>query len=213
MVALKDISLGISRYLTRELNLDYKQTDTIRYGLEIIIGAVIKGFIILSLSYWLEITSFVLAAMATSGIFRSVSGGGHCKTFLGCLIFSSATLVFIGYLANILSPFVNKESFWGFLLIIVPIGLFSVIKWAPVDHPNKPITRNNKRLRFRVLSITYIICWTTITLFLIPLGSDMPIIFTYVLASSGGFVASLLSLFPISLLFFNVFDKFLNRCF
>ncbi|MDT3698018.1 MAG: accessory gene regulator B family protein [Thermincola sp.] len=209
-MSIRQISFYLSKYLARELHLEQKESDTIRYGLEIIIGAVIKGLIIIGLSYIFRILPFVLAALATSGLFKLLSGGAHCNTFGRCLIFSIIALLGIGGLAPELGRSVNEKGMILLVLLSTIVGLYAVKKWAPVDTPNKPITKKEKKERYRQLSLLYVFAWGLgITLLIIFTKTTGP--FSLVLASIGGLLIQTFSLTPIGIQFTERVDRILAK--
>jgi len=52
---LNQLSRGTADYLSKELALDIGRIDTLRFGLEIIFAALIKGIILICLAYFLDL--------------------------------------------------------------------------------------------------------------------------------------------------------------
>lgn len=212
VVDLKNTASGIARYLARELDLDPKNAEVIRYGMEIILGALLKGSIIIGFSYWLGITPYVLVALITSGMFRLLSGGAHCNTYMRCLIFSSTTLLLIGILALLIAPYVNENSVMLSVFALALAGLYFVTKWAPVDNPNKPIP-SDKKGKYKKLSVIYVITWAIVVIVFLLNRNELPLTFPIILASMGGFTVQLLSLCPAGYRLIGVIDCMLGKFF
>ncbi|MFZ5639685.1 MAG: accessory gene regulator ArgB-like protein [Bacillota bacterium] len=211
MVTVKSAACGLAYYLARELNFDRKDAETIRYGMEIIFGALIKGMIIIGISWWLHITPYVLAAVITSGSFRLLAGGVHCHTYGRCLVLGSTVAVFIGSLAPVIGYRLNPNFLLSSVVLAALIGLGFVHKWAPADTPAKPVTREEKRKKFKKLSFLYVITWTVIMFVFILLGRQIPSIIPLAMASLGGFLFQTFSLCPAGYRLVGTVDTLLGK--
>ncbi|GAB6273696.1 MAG: accessory gene regulator B family protein [Peptococcaceae bacterium] len=150
---INQLAGGTAAYLTRELALDTGKTDTLRFGLEIILCILIKGIILFGLAYFFGILPEVTFAVITGSLFRLFSGGAHCSVYLRCL--SLGLLVYLGagelglYLERYLSSnFLVYSLLAGFLLSFI-----CVIIWAPGKVPFKKITNISERILFKLLSL------------------------------------------------------------
>lgn len=112
---------------------------TIFYTLIFIIAALITNSIIESIFFWIGF--FVI---------RSISGGFHTKSYKNCHFLSlSNHLLFI--LAIKVLP-LNIHSVLS--LVLNGFSIIMILVFAPVDHPNKPFIKNERK-RFRALSCIY----------------------------------------------------------
>lgn len=212
MISIRQISFDLTKYLAGELKLGQKESETIRYGFEIILGSILKGLVIMGLAYLMGIFPLVLVSLATSGMYKLLSGGAHCNTFGRCLVFSTITLLGIGEIALFLSPHIDFKELVFLALASTLTGLYVVKKWAPVDTPNKPITKKEKKERYRQLSFLYILAWGLgSTLFIIHIQTRGPFPFALALASIGGFLAQTFSLTPMGINLIELADKGLGK--
>jgi len=164
---LNQLAGGTANYLSKELALDAGKTDTLRFGLEIIFAALIKGVFLLSLAHFLGILSEVIFAMACGAIYRLLSGGAHCEGYWRCL--TLGVLCYLGagevginqgrYLSNYLLVY---SLLAGYLL-----SFLCVIAWAPGEVPFKRITNNSERIMFKILSLTYLSLWLGVSIVLV----------------------------------------------
>ena len=69
--------------------VDDERAEIIMYGLQNIIGEFPKGIIILVIAYFLGIFKLTLISILIVAPYRCFSGGGHMKTHLGCIIYTS----------------------------------------------------------------------------------------------------------------------------
>lgn len=211
MADLKTAAAGISQYLARELDIDAGDADVIRYGLEIILGALIKGITVIGVSYLLGITPYVLTALGTSGILRLLSGGVHCSSYGRCLIFGSVMSMMIGSLAMVAGPYITPVVMLVFIMLTALTGLLFVYKWAPADTPGKPIKRPEKRMKFKKYSLLYVIIWNIAVTFFVLLSSESSLALSLALASAGGLLMQTASLSPAGYRLVGRIDYGLNK--
>jgi len=211
MISIRNTASEIARYVAAELHYDENNRETIRYGLEIILGALLKGIVVLSISYWLGITPYVLAALVTSSALRLLSGGVHCSTYGRCLVFGSALAILTGTIAYLTGPYMNKQSLLLFTTLSALTGMYIVSKWAPVDSASKPITNKQKRQKYKKISFLYIIVWATVITSFSLLSSGSPSAFSLALASVGGFLAQIFSLSPAGYRLVHNIDHLLSK--
>ncbi|PKM47545.1 MAG: hypothetical protein CVV03_02705 [Firmicutes bacterium HGW-Firmicutes-8] len=211
MVTLRNTASEFAQYLGRELNFDQKDAETVRYGIEIILGAFIKGLFIIVISYWIGIIPYVLAVFATSSILRLLSGGVHCSTYGRCLVLGTAMMVLTGWASLIISPYVRKDLMLLLIMLTALTGLYFVKKYAPADNCNKSITKEAKRVRYKRLSLFFVITWTVVIAFVIIICWESPSTYSLVLASIGGFLGQIFSLCPAGYRLIGSIDNVLGK--
>ena len=196
MVTLRNTAAEFAQYLGRELNFDQKDTETVRYGIEIILGALVKGLFIIVISYWIGIIPHVLAVLTTSSGLRLLSGGVHCSTYGRCLVLGSSMMVLTGIVSLTISPLMNKKLMLLLIMLTALTGLYFVKKYAPADNCSKPITKEVKRKQYKKLSMFFVIIWTIVITFITLAYRQSPSTYSLVLASIGGFLGQIFSLCP-----------------
>lgn len=211
MAVLRNAASNSALYLARELNLDQRNADTIRYGIEIILGTIIQGITIISISYLLEMMPYVLVALATLSTLRLLSGGAHFSTFGRCTALSTSMAVSIGYLVIMIAPYMNKKAMLLLAILIALLGLYSIKRWAPVDSFSKPITRKDKREKYKKLSLLYVIFWAAAVTLVVLIRGEAPSTPSLVLASTGGFIVQIFSLCPSGRRLVDTIDYILDR--
>ncbi|UTW70179.1 accessory gene regulator B family protein [Anaerobacillus sp. HL2] len=108
---MTDVSSKLAKTLCNYTNQE-QQEDYVRYGLEIILGGLLKLFIILTISEILGIVDIMLAAFLTFAIFRSFTGGHHYSTYGRCLIVGLITMLLISFGAIKLTNFLLMTIYW-----------------------------------------------------------------------------------------------------
>ena len=89
------ICLFLTHKIQEEMpEINNERAEIIDYGLHLIIGELPKNFIILGIAYILGIFKLTLLTVILLLPYRSVSGGFHLKTHLGCII--GTTLIYCG---------------------------------------------------------------------------------------------------------------------
>lgn len=130
--------------------IDDERTQVINYGLQILIGEIPKIFIILLISWILGIFKLTLITFILIMPYRSVSGGFHLHTHIGCII--ATTLTYCG--TAFVSQYIVLNDIVKFILILL-IWIFSMamIKlYAPADTEGVPILETKVRRKKQLAS-------------------------------------------------------------
>ena len=132
--------------------IDDERAEIIMYGLQILIGELPKGVIILAIAYFLGIFKLTLLSVLIIAPYRCVSGGVHMKTHIGCIIYTlilySGSALLGKYLileGNV--KIISAIIVWVFCMIMIKI-------YAPADTENFPILRKKERLQKQIFSYT-----------------------------------------------------------
>ena len=130
--------------------IDDERAEVIMYGLQVIIGELPKGFIILALAYILGIFKLTLISMLIIAPYRSVSGGIHVNTHIGCII--NTALLYCG--PAILGKYIILEGISKYIiaLIIWTFCMILIKLYAPADTENVPILRKEERRQKQIFS-------------------------------------------------------------
>lgn len=156
-------------YLTKKIRkempeVDDERAEVIMYGLQNIIGELPKGIIILIIAYILGIFKLTVISILIIAPYRSVSGGVHMKTHIGCIIYtlllySGSSLLgkYIVLTGNV--KIVLAIAVWIFCMIMIKL-------YAPADTENLPILRKKERKQKQILSYIIITSEILITIFI-----------------------------------------------
>ena len=86
-------------------------------------------------------TVYPTAAFLTAFIvIRQYIGGYHAKTHLGCMSIFAVVLCCFA----VLSRYIPAECEVWISMLSVILSIFLILKFAPVEHPNKPISGKEK---------------------------------------------------------------------
>lgn len=130
--------------------IDDERAEIIMYGLQILIGELPKGIIILVIAYFLGIFKLTLLSVLIIAPYRCVSGGVHMKTHIGCIIY---TLLLYSGSALLGKYFILEGNIKIISAIIIWVFCMIMIKmYAPADTENFPILRKKERFQKQVFS-------------------------------------------------------------
>lgn len=119
------------------------------YGLQLLFSSILSTFLILIIGCLLgriiETLSFLLIFI----VLRGFCGGFHAKTYIVCTIVTLGTFCIVMFISSITS----LPLLFYFILLI--LGLFIMIRFAPIEHPNKKISEQNKRKHKRTSIILF----------------------------------------------------------
>lgn len=145
----------ICQYLTNKIRkempeVDDEKAEIIMYGLQNIIGELPKGILILLIAYFLGIFKLTLLSILIIAPYRSVSGGVHMKTHIGCITYTlllySGSAMLGKYIALVgTTKYIIAFAVWSFCMIMIKL-------YAPADTENVPILRKNERKQKQIFS-------------------------------------------------------------
>ena len=150
------ICLFLTHKIQEEMpEINNERAEIIDYGLHLIIGELPKNFIILGIAYILGIFKLTLLTVILLLPYRSVSGGFHLKTHLGCII--GTTLIYCG-IAKISCYiiFYNQILKYIIALSVWIFGMIMVHLYAPADTENVPILSKKERKHKKILSYIFL---------------------------------------------------------
>ena len=150
------ICLFLTHKIQEEMpEINNERAEIIDYGLHLIIGELPKNFIILGIAYILGIFKLTLLTVILLLPYRSVSGGFHLKTHLGCII--GTTLIYCG-IAKISCYiiFYNQILKYIITLSVWIFGMIMIHLYAPADTENVPILSQKERKNKKILSYIFL---------------------------------------------------------
>jgi accessory gene regulator B len=166
MIDLNKLAGAIAIHMAQATCLGKDKTDQLRYGLEIILGTLIKGAILFSLAYLLKILPQVALALAVGGLFRLLSGGAHCTSYWRCLILGVIVYLFIGLAAVNMANFITLQWYKAMAGTFILMATACTVKWAPGEVPYRAMVRR-EIITFKVLSLVYLSLWIGLVLYLL----------------------------------------------
>lgn len=199
-------SYSCARHLAAVLKENHNKRAVYYYGFYIIIGSLVKGTILISLSLLLGVIIPALLTVLVLGSLRMFAGGFHFDTYGKCLFVSLVLVLSAALISKYTYSYWNIASIAVFLFFIFTFSLFMLIKYAPKDTPTKPITepaaiRKYKRLSIAYLGILLILC-CVLVLFNLKM---------YVIAIGFGILLEIFTITPAGHSFFSSIKNGLNK--
>lgn len=153
---IKSISLWLAKWLGKYLASREEDIEIYAYGLEIILGGILKICLLLLIALRLNILlTTVFCTIGFVGI-RFFGGGGHFCTYTRCLIGSLAILLLLGKIATLN---LNINLIFILIFLNISLGVFAIIKWIPAGTHKKTVTdeklRTIQKLKTLIILITY----------------------------------------------------------
>ena len=145
----------ICSFLTEKIQkempeIDNEKAEVINYGIQLIIGEIPKGIILLICAYFLGVFKETLLMILVLSPYRAFSGGFHLKTHLGCIV--STNLYYCG-VALISKNIILYNPIKVILALCIWIFSMIMVKlYAPADTENVPILRKEERKRKKIFS-------------------------------------------------------------
>ena len=131
-------------------DINDERSEVINYGLQLIIGEIPKLIIIITIAYILKVLDLSILVLILLLPYRTVSGGVHLQSHLGCIV---ATSVF--YIGNaVLSKYIVLTKTVEYIITGI-VWMFSMIMiklYAPADTEEVPILRKKERTTKKILS-------------------------------------------------------------
>lgn len=132
---------------TNNPKLSDLEIKKIKFGLACFLGEVTKFIFYLVIFSTLSLTKHFLIATLFFCIPRMPAGGFHEDTYWRC--FFTSLMIFSAIVIGGSRVFLN----WPIRFALILITLILIWIYAPVDHPNKPIIRLERRKRLKHFSL------------------------------------------------------------
>lgn len=191
----------MATWLSKEVNQE-ERAAVMAYGLELLLGALVKLVCFVTIPLLLGIFPQVAAAIVASVVFRLAAGGAHCTAYYRCLTGSLVTFTGLGYLARWLS--LNGIPGEGMAVAAALFAFFVAILYAPADTAAKPISRDGQRRALKAASLLVPVVYLILVQFVFA-GEDL------LIASALGLAFQSFTVTPAGYRFMDALDRLLLR--
>lgn len=199
---LHNLSLRLAKSLAFNGDLDPARIPVIAYGLEIILGIIVKTFCFLLIPAALGVLPQTLAAFTASALFRLPAGGAHCTGFARCLFGSIVAFTGIGTIARFFGGL--NDWIWPLFYIVLGLAILVTLFRVPVDNPSRPVKKPEERVRMQKWALGILFAYFMLVNIL-PLTNDL------IFAASLGLLLQLFTLLPAGLKLMHHYDMLLVR--
>lgn len=198
-------SYACARGLAQALNENHRRRFEYYYGFQIIIGELVKILILIGASIILGVFLPMLVVTAVFMTLRMIAGGYHMDTQGKCLLVSLVLFIAAALIAKYTYIYWNTLQMAALIVIILISGLYVLIKYAPKDNPDRPITDPVQIRKFKKMSVIYLFVWlaaaVTLTIFKARL---------FIISSGFGILLELFIITPIGHKFFDTVKYGMN---
>lgn len=148
------LAKGTAHFFSEKNIVKQEDEEIYAYGMELLYSSIFNILLAVLISVvtntFLPTTVFIVTFI----ILRQYIGGYHAKTHFGCMTIFVVVLIIFSILAKH-TP-INFEI--PVSVVIDVISIILVILFAPVEHPNKPLSDNDKmRLRKKGIFCIFVI--------------------------------------------------------
>ena len=188
---LENLAKSTARFFVSQNIVKSEYEDIYAYGMEILLSTVINGVIVLFIAILSDTVLPSLLFFTAFILMRRSAGGYHAKTHIGCMMILIAVhlmfMVLINVIPDSIIPILSYFS--------IAYSCISVYLFAPVEHPNKPLSSDDRR-KLRVKSLIYILSISVVDLFMIFCAYyDMSLCLSCgIIVSTTGMLAEIISL-------------------
>lgn len=110
------------------------------YGMELLYSSILNIALAVIIAIITNTVYPTAAFLTTFIVTRQYIGGYHAKTHLGCMSILAAVLCCFA----VLSRYIPAECEVWISMLSVILSIFLILKFAPVEHPNKPLSGKEK---------------------------------------------------------------------
>lgn len=145
--------------------VEAEDEEVYAYGMEILLSTVFNLVIALGIAL---ITNTFLPCLINLSAFvtiRIYAGGYHANTHEGCML----TLIMVQGIFVLIIKTISVETLKIFIPAMLIISIVIILRFAPVAHPNKPLSEN---LIIKLRRKAYIssLLWLTFTIVFMIIG-------------------------------------------
>jgi len=199
------LSYICANYLMMQLKESHEKRRVYYYGFQVIIGALVKGALLLTLALVLRIFVPTIVVVLVFASIRTIAGGYHMDTYGKCIAVSLGMFLVAGLIVQYTWTMWSSTCLVFLYIITFIIGFYTIYKYAPRDTPNKPITKPEEIRKFRLLSFIYIFVWLAGVGVLLYTGQNK-----FVIAAGFGLLLEAFAISPAGHKFFDSIKGGLN---
>lgn len=155
----------IANKIALELDFDNDKREVLAYGAFALLQMIISIALVLIFGLIFNVAVEALIISFAASILRKYSGGVHASSPSACMFIG--TILCVGQALVIkffLAPLINIKLLLILGTLIFIWSYYMLLRLAPVDSPNKPIKREEKRRRMKKGSITILFVYLIIVL-------------------------------------------------
>ena len=139
----------LSERLVAQGLIESKKINVCIYGLQLLFSSILSTLSILIIGCVLGKIIETLSFLVVFIVLRGFCGGFHAKTYVVCTVVTLGTFCVVLFVSSIISlPIISY-------VVLLTLGLLIMINFAPIEHPNKKISEQNKRKHKKTSTILF----------------------------------------------------------
>lgn len=186
---IDNISKAVSKKMLDASIISIEDKDVYYYGLQLIVSTIIKGMGLMIIALLFDKVIEALVFIAAFGILRINAGGFHLDTYFKCFIVTSASMMLCIWLGSI----IPLSLALYIIICILAMTTLIVIRHAPVDNPNRPLSANEHK-KFRIRSLYTIMLLAIIVIALYYVKTEL---YSYLCIASLAIMFEGITLLPV----------------
>ena len=158
---IRGLSKNIAEFYGDKEGYTQDKIEVCTYGLELIISDIIAIFIVMIAAVFTNTVLYTITLLLVFASIRLQAGGFHASSHLKCNL-----LFFAAYAVSVLLVKFIPINITKYLISIMNvISIIEIIVYAPVAHPNKPVSKKKKKkCRYRSLIMAIVFSVASIIL-------------------------------------------------
>lgn len=147
---MEKLSKSIATKLAADLDYDNDKKEVLAYGAFALIQMLVSVVLVMVFGYLFNVVIEALIISFTASILRKYSGGVHASSPNTCTFLGIVVCVGFGLIIKLLlAPLLITKVLIPMVIVVFMWSYYMLNKLAPVDTPNKPIKREEKRKRMK----------------------------------------------------------------
>lgn len=205
-MSIHEVAVKCAAYLARELGSDSRDELRMAYGLEILLGELVKFACMLLLAWILGILPEVLIMGVAAAVLRLASGGEHCSEYYRCFIGGTLCFLFLGGGVHWLNPLLERMGLYVIAGASLLVSAFIMWRYAPGETANKPIKSEEDRIKLKRVSLAIALAYGVFMLISVNITFLQPA----VLPLAVGMIEQAFTVSPRGYRFMHFIDQMLN---
>lgn len=145
----------LAEKITGGAGLPRERIPFVAYGLEVIMGGIIKSVCFIAIPWLCGVLPQTLVAVSSAALLRYFSGGAHCTSLFRCLTSTLTIFTAAGLAAKNLALNIDIKL----IILVAMMSLLIVIRYAPGDNPNRLIESKREKIIFKVGSAVVVLIY------------------------------------------------------
>lgn len=157
----------LAKKISVELNYDEEKSAVISYGIFAFFQILASLCIVALAGFCCGVLFQALVVSFAISILRQYSGGIHATRPSVCLIIGTVVTIAIALIVHYLLVYIDSLYTLSMCVVLLILSYYIVIKFAPVDSPEKPIRTQKKRAKMKKLSLVVLSIYLMIVCILV----------------------------------------------